>query len=150
MIEIVLAALLADAEAVPTLPGWMAGCWEQRAGDEWTEECWTRPRGGMMIGSSRSGSGDRLDEWETMQIVREDTDDPAVVRLAFWAAPRGTNRTMFAWVSTKEPGTTFINLENDYPQRIRYWREGKDLLAEISLSDGSKPRRWRYTPAIRP
>jgi hypothetical protein len=150
MIGIVLAALLGEAEAVPALPGWMAGCWEQRSGDDWTEECWTGPRGGMMIGSSRSGSGDRLDEWETMQIIREDTDDPAVERMAFWAAPGGLNRTMFAWISTREPGVTFVNLANEYPQRIRYWREGNDLLAEVSLGDGSKRRRWRYAPRARP
>jgi len=146
----IAAALLIQAAQAPELPHWMAGCWEQRSGDAWTEECWTGPRGGMMMGSSRSGSGDRLDEWETMQIVREDTDDPAVVRLAFWAAPGGVKRTMFAWTRANVPGVTFINLENDYPQRIRYWREGKYLMAEISLANGSKPRRWRYEPKAKP
>ena len=142
------AALLAMQGQAPALPAWMEGCWEQQSDERWTEECWSAPRGKMMIGHSRSGNGGRVDEWETMQILLEDeTDDPVVVRLAFWASPGGVNRTMFAWVASPEPGITFYNLENDYPQRIRYWRDGESLLAEISLADGTKPRRWRYRRA---
>jgi hypothetical protein len=141
------ADLAQQAKRAQPLPGWMAGCWEQRSGDRWTEECWTRPRGNMMMGSSRSGSGGVLTEWETMQIFREESDDPVVPKLHFWASPGGEKRTMFAWVPTRETGVTFVSMDNDYPQRIRYWREGRDLMAEISLADGSKPRRWRYSPA---
>ena len=137
-----IALLLAAADS--KLPEWMAGCWEQRSGEGWTEECWTIPRAGMMMGSSRSGTGEVLSQWETMQIVREDTDDPAIPAMSFFGAPRGRNRTMFDWVPGKEPGLTFVNAGHDYPQRIRYWREGAELVAEISLLDGSKPMRWRY------
>ncbi len=38
----------------------------------------------------------------------------------------------------------FANAAHDYPQRIRYWREGETLNAEISLLDGSKAMRWQY------
>ena len=140
---ILLSVLLIAAET-PELPAWMAGCWEYRAGDRWSEECWTIPRANMMMGSGRNGAGDVLINWETMQITVEETDDPAVAPMAFWGSPEGKNRTMFAWVSGKEPGVTFINATHDYPQRIRYWRDGEALLAEISLADGSKPVRWRY------
>jgi hypothetical protein len=147
MIASILLAAVAAAPA-PQLPGWMAGCWESRTGERWTEECWSTPRGKMMIGYSRSGTGDRVSEWESMQIILEDeTDDPAAVRLALWASPGGANRTMFAWAASTAPGLNFYNRENDYPQRIRYWRDGKDLIAEIALQDGSKPRQWRYTRA---
>jgi hypothetical protein len=51
----------------------------------------------------------------------------------------------FVWVrDSKEPGITFVNAAHDYPQRIRYWRDGRDLMAEVSLADGSKAQRWRY------
>jgi hypothetical protein len=140
-----LYALAAPGPDIPALPAWMSGCWESEAGGLWTEECWSEPRGKMMIGHSRTGSGERAHQWESMQLLLEDeTDDPAVVRLAFWAAPQGVNRTMFAWAASKQPGLTFYNLENDYPQRIRYWRDGEALMAEIALADGSKARRWRY------
>lgn len=126
----------------PKLPEWMAGCWEQRSGDRWSEECWMPPRGGIMLGAGRSGTGDRVSEWEATQIVL-DGGDPAV-RMAFWAAPGGRDRTSFAWGPSDLPGVTFANAAHDYPQRIRYWREGERLMAETSLADGSKPRRWSY------
>jgi hypothetical protein len=140
----VLAAAIAAAAQSPSMPAWLEGCWEQRSAERWTEECWSAPRGGMMIGYSRTGEGGVLTGWEVMQIVLEETDDPAAVKLAFWAAPSGQGRTMFAWTPSTQPGVSFFNMENDYPQRIRYWREGRELHAEISLADGSKPQRWRF------
>jgi hypothetical protein len=129
------------------LPEWMAGCWESRSGEKWTEECWSEPRGSIMIGYGRSGTGGVLDSWEVMQIEMVETDDPVIDPLTFYGAPGGKNRTAFSWVRTStDPGVTFVNLGHDYPQRIRYWREGRDLIAEVSLGDGSKAQRWRYSP----
>lgn len=146
----VIAAMAMQANAQPALPGWMAGCWEQKSEARWTEECWTSARGGMMLGSNRTGAGEAVDQWEAMQIALQDSDDPAVPKMAFWASPSGVNRTMFIWVPSAEAGVTFVNPANDYPQRIRYWRDGEELHAEISLSDGSKPMRWRFSrPATR-
>ena len=52
--------MLAEAAALP-MPAFLSGCWEQkREGDGWTEECWTDTRGGLMIGSGRDGSGDKV------------------------------------------------------------------------------------------
>jgi uncharacterized protein DUF6265 len=143
-------AMVAAEVQPPALPEWMAGCWEQRSGDRWTEECWSSPRGAMMIGYSRSGQGGSISEWEVMQIIHAETDDPAIPWMTFSAAPSGQNRTTFDWAPAKEPGVTFVNLNHDYPQRIRYWREGAHLMAEISLANGSKPRRWRYSRLTRP
>ena len=142
-----LGALTEPAPQPLRLPEWMAGCWESRSGDKWTEECWSEPRGGMMIGYGRSGTGGVLDSWEVMQIEMIETDDPVVEPLTFYGAPGGQNRTAFSWVRTStDRGVTFVNLGHDYPQRVRYWREGKDLMAEVSLVDGSKAQRWRYSP----
>ena len=144
---LILAAILAgDAQPI-ALPDWMAGCWEHRSEDRWTEECWTGPRGGIMLGSGRSGQGGVLNSWEVMQIEVVETDDPAIAPLTFYGAPKGNNRTAFTWVrSSNEPGITFVNAGHDYPQRIRYWRDGRYLMAEVSLADGSKAQRWRYAP----
>ncbi|MES2441248.1 MAG: DUF6265 family protein [Pseudomonadota bacterium] len=133
------------ADEAATLPGWMAGCWVQEAGERWTEECWTGARGGMMMGSSRTGRGDKTVEWEAMQIVLDlaDGDGPPTA-MAYRAAPGGGAATVFAWAPGSGPGVTFVNAAHDYPQRIRYWREGELLMAEISMADGSKPMRWRY------
>ena len=127
------------------MTGWMTGCWEMRDGERWAEECWTIPRAGMMIGSGRSGTGDELGGWESMRIaLAEPGDGGTVMPMAFLAAPGGTGWTAFAWNPTDGEGVTFVNAANDYPQRIRYWREGERLLAEISLLDGSNAIRFSF------
>jgi hypothetical protein len=134
-----LALLATGAADAPTMPGWLAGCWSEQKGSSWTEECWTAPRAGNMLGSGRNGRNDLLRSWETMQI--EQASDGT---LTFYGAPRGGARVAFPMVSSGPREIVFANPQHDYPQRIRYWREGMDLNAETSLADGSKAFRWRY------
>jgi formylmethanofuran dehydrogenase subunit B len=134
--------LMVGALDKPVLPEWMAGCWEQRKGENWTEECWTAPGGGVMLGSGRTVVGGKLRDWEAMQIMLHDVETNA--KMVFWASPGGKNRTAFAWSPSEMSGVTFYNVAHDYPQRVRYWREGEQLKAEVSLADGSKPMRWTY------
>lgn len=122
-----------------TAPGWMAGCWLQETGAKWAEECWMQPRGGLMLGAGRSGIGDMLKEWEATQILPGQDGN-----LVFWASPGGAARVGFPEVSRGSQEITFANPAHDYPQRIRYWREGEALNAEISMMDGSKAMRWHY------
>ena len=127
----------AAADVRPSLPDWMAGCWETRDGDRWTDECWSPPRAGVMLGTGRSGTGDKLGDWEIMRIEADGG-------LVFYGAPTGTDWTPFPSAPDAEGGVTFLNTEHDYPQRIRYWREGERLNAEISMGNGSKAVRWSY------
>lgn len=129
----------------PALPAWMAGCWEMRDGERWSEECWTVPRGGQMLGSGRTGDANGVRSFEFMRIeLEEPNGDGPVVRMAFVAAPNGRGWTMFAWSPRDEPGVSFFNAANDYPQRVRYWLEADELRAEISLSDGSNPTQFAF------
>lgn len=133
-------AMLGTGAATPSpMPGWLAGCWAEQKGANWTEECWTSPRGGNMLGNGRSGRGDDVRSWEAMQIERV-----ADGGLVFYGSPKGAPRVAFPEVSAGPREIVFANPQHDYPQRIRYWREGMDLAAEISLADGSKAFRWRY------
>ena len=140
------AATGGEGATAPTMPAWMAGCWESQSADRYTVECWGMPDGPKMEGESRSGKGERIIESEKMEIVRAETDDPAIPWMTFWATPSDGPRTRFDWVPSRDPGLTFVNASHDYPQRIRYWREGNFLMAEIALADGSKAKRWRYSP----
>jgi hypothetical protein len=126
------------------LPGWMAGCWEMHDAGRWADECWTVPRGGMMIGSGRAGTGDSLASFEHMRIERGEGG-----ALTFLASPGGKGWTAFAPAADPGEGITFVNPANDYPQRVRYWRDGELLMAEISLADGGRAMRWTFARTAR-
>lgn len=122
------------------LPEWMTGAWVGGDGERWTEEYWTPPRADLMIGASRAGQGNSLSSFEHMRIEREDDST-----LVFWALPDGKNATRFVAVHANDTEIVFENATNDYPQRIRYWRDGMEMKARISLIDDSKPMdfSWR-------
>lgn len=141
----ILAGLLTAASPPSSAPEWLAGSWTETKGERWTEEYWTGMRGGIMLGGGRSGKGDQLRDWEALRITRD-----ADGGLTYWASPKGAPAVAFKVVSASGTEIIFANPAHDYPQRIRYWRSGKILNAEISLADGSKAIRWSYSPAARP
>lgn len=123
------------------MPGWISGCWQWREGERWGEECWTIPRAGQMLGSARSGNAVEVSSWEFMRIERGDEG------LRFVASPGGDGWTAFAATTDPADGATFVNPANDYPQRVRYWREGERLRAEISRLDGTDAVSWSFVKA---
>lgn len=136
-----LLAVSAFADDGVAMPSWMAGAWSLSDGrGGWTEEFWTAPRGGLMIGASREGTGDTLRSWEATRIVRRGDGS-----LSFVAMPGGAEGVEFALVKQDAGSIEFANPTHDYPQRIRYWLDGKQLKAEISLIDGSRAVSWSYS-----
>lgn len=127
------------ASGADELPVWMSGAWDQVDGEKWADEYWTPPRAGIMIGASRSGTGEKLEFWEHMRIVRE-----ADGTLAFWAIAGDQKPVRFAAVHVGADEIVFANAQHDYPQRIRYWREGSKLKARISALDGSKAADFEF------
>lgn len=136
---LVLMLMAQAAAATLPMPAFLTGCWEQRQGNRWTEECWTAPRGGLMIGSGRTGTGDRIDHWEYMRIERG-----ADGVLAFHGSPRGAPAVAFKASEVSARHITFANPGHDFPQRVRYVATADGIDAEVSLADGTKPQRWRY------
>ncbi|HYD25017.1 MAG TPA: DUF6265 family protein [Croceibacterium sp.] len=135
------AAIAAEEEAAP-LPAWMAGAWatSDDAGG-WTEEVWSAGRGGMMLGTSRQGNDDGLLAWEVMRI-RSRADGS----IELIAQPAGGAPVVFELSGQGRAMIEFSNPTHDYPQRIRYWREGDALNAEIALLDGERAMTWAYSP----
>lgn len=139
---IAAAALLVAADTpAPSAPNWMAGAWIEQRGEAWTEEYWTGARAGMQMGSSRSGTGGLLKSWEFARIARD-----ADGTLAYFASPLGKAPVIFRAIEQGVRSVTFENAAHDYPKRIRYWREGALLKAEISGSNGRNARSWTYRP----
>lgn len=141
-------AATAPAAAAPgaaALPEWMAGTWMMEDGANWSDEVWMDPRGGIMLGVARSGFGPQLQFWETSQIrIKPDGS------LSLFAQPNGKAPSEFPMVLHSEDAIEFANPAHDYPQRIRYWRQGQLLMAEISKIDGSDAVRWNFRPVVPP
>jgi hypothetical protein len=135
------AAVLAAASPAASVDdlAWMAGQWSREEGERWTEESWTAPRGGVMLGHSRSGRGDSLREFEFLRVQAGADGVPAYI-----AQPGGQAPVVFPLVGRDATSATFENPAHDYPQRIHYVRDGDAMTATISLVDGSKPMRWTF------
>ena len=136
MMTLLVAAASAQGAA---LPAFMTGCWGLVEGEHWTQECWMEPRGGLMLGASREGLGDKLKSWEHLRVQAGAGD-----KLVYLASPGGRTPVPFTATKVTSSEVEFTNAAHDYPQRIRYQLKGDKLEAEISLIDGSKPVRWLY------
>lgn len=144
-LTLLAAPLAAEAPRNAALPAWMAGTWVMEDGTNWADEVWTDPRGGVMLGVTRTGFGPQLQNWEIAQ-VRARSDGT----MAFIVQPEGKAAVTFPMVLISDEAVEFANPANDYPQRIRYWRQGKLLMAEVSRLDGSDVMRWNYRPVVAP
>jgi hypothetical protein len=114
---------------------WMSGCWQRRNGTRLVEEQWMVPRGGVMMGMSRTVRGDTLVEYEQLRIYER----PG--RAMYSAAPSGQAPAEFEARATSDTLVVFENPAHDYPQRIIYRRRGNDsLLARIEGTMGGQAR----------
>lgn len=107
---------------------WIAGCWQQtnRPGRV-VEEQWMAPRGGQMLGMSRTVRGDSMvAEFEHLQILERSG------HAVYHAEPSGQKPTDFVAASVSDTLVVFENSAHDFPQRVIYRRRGADtLLARI-------------------
>ena len=62
-----------------------------------------------------------------------------------WQSRDGERWAEECWTVARG-GVTFVNADNDYPKRVRYWREGGELRAEISQLDGSDAMQFAFRP----
>ena len=133
-----LACTPIPAGAAPAFD-WLVGRW-CTATEKGVRACesWSGGSGGEMRGEGRTTRLGKPAQTERMRI------STAGGKAAYTAVPGNAAPVTFAEVAREPRGVTFENRGHDYPQRIRYWREGRLLVAEISLADGSKPIRWRY------
>lgn len=139
--SMILAAMLAlQAPAAVADLGWMAGHWAQAGADgRWTEESWTAPRGGLMLGVNRSGRGETARAFEFIRLQAGADGVPV-----YWASPGGQSPVAFRLVSHGPGAAVFENPAHDFPQRIRYAVDGDELTATISAIDGSNEMSWRF------
>jgi len=95
---------------------WLSGCWTQPRTNGLVEEHWMKPRGGSLLGMSRTVSGDQTVEYEFLRIAIVDG------ALTYVARPSGQAEAAFPVKSIEDGVVVFENLSHDFPQRIIYRR----------------------------
>lgn len=131
-----------------SLPGlsWLSGTWVSV--DEHTEEHWSYPRGGTMMGYAHSAHAGRRLHYEHLRIDEED----GTVR--YHADPVGQAATVFTLTAREKGRLVFENPEHDYPQRIEYRRRSPGQLEIVltGIEDGEPKsvtiEMWRVEPPV--
>lgn len=127
---------------------WIAGAWVGTRGSQGQismEERWSPPRGGAMLGVSRTVSRDRMSAFEFLRIVERKEG------LVYIAQPNGAPPTEFVLTELDKNRAVFMNPRHDSPQRIVYelTPEG-GLSASIGFAKGGKPTRFEFKPEASP
>ena len=116
---------------------WLAGCWQIARGDEVIDEQWMPPRGGVMLGMSRTVRAGRTTATEFVTLRVSDG------HVAYEANPSGQKPTSFPATMVSADRAVFENPAHDYPRRIIYERTGDDGLV-AAIDDGSGAKRVEY------
>jgi hypothetical protein len=102
---------------------WMSGCWSSDDGKQQVEECWMKPAGQSMLGTSRTVAGGKTVFTEHIQIREKDSQLAYIVSIGMGAKP-----VVFKQIKSADGEVIFENPEHDFPQRIIYRRESADKL----------------------
>jgi hypothetical protein len=125
-----VAAVAGLAAAAPRGGGverlaWMAGCWEGGRPGRAYEEVWSAPRGGVMLGMSRTTRGDAYAAHEFLRI------HPHGEGMAYTAQPHNQPQHTFPATEVGDASVVFADPAHDFPQRILYRRAGDSLIARV-------------------
>ena len=143
-----LLTALAAPPAVPALPdlAGLAGCWQTEPGAAYTgQETWLGPVDGVMVGALLGQAGGEV-TWEQLRIGPVDGTPTLLV------TPKGQELTAFALHDHSAQHWEFRNPTHDFPQCIRYERQGEGLVVRAEARDdagqwkGIELRYRRCTP----
>jgi len=114
---------------------WMVGNWQTEANGRFvSDEHWTAPAGGSMIGMSRTVAGEKMVSFEYLRVEQRGTE------VFYVASPKGRcPATDFKLTRTSAKEAVFENPEHDFPKRIIYKRTAEaELTASIDGGEGTK------------
>lgn len=143
-----LADLSAQTSNTATAPvisdlSWLAGDWQTAAGGRsQTDEHWTLPGGGSMMGLSRTVAGGRTYEFEYLRIEQRPEG------IFYVAHPKARcPATDFKMTRLTATEVVFENPAHDFPKRVSY-RKADDgsLVATVDAGPGSKGFTFTYQP----
>ena len=134
-----LAAQLPATKAAASIAdvAWVGGTWASEPatpGGATTEERWTPPAGGALIGVARTTRGTAMTAYEFLCIAERDGS------LVYNAMPNGrAPATEFVLTSFTKDSATFENPSHDYPKAIKYTRRADGAL-ETAISGTATQR----------
>ena len=131
------------APALETLK-WLAGRWEGDVEGDITEEHWTEPGGGMLLGMNRSVYRSGKASFEFLRIAETPNG------ITYFASPSGKAATPFILKDASDGHVVFENKENDFPQRIIYRRQKDSLNARIEGVVKGKEESMEWTWKLLP
>lgn len=117
---------------------WMNGYWVNQENGTASEELWSTSKGGMMIGMNRSIYANGRSSFEFLRIVESEG------KIIYLASPGGQSPTPFTLTQSTDKNAVFENMENDFPQRIIYSREGNTMTARIEDTSGENGMQWSW------
>ena len=109
--------------------GWLAGCWVTP--DNRAQEVWVIDDKQSLVGFAVSIKDSKLGSYELLSI-KQDEDGSWV----YTAHPSGQKPASFRAEEMAESSVVFANPDHDFPQEIRYLRDGERLTATISMLGG--------------
>lgn len=134
------------AKAVIGDLAWLSGAWVGTRGTGGSismEERWSPPKGGAMLGISRTVSREKMTAFEYLRIVERDGG------LVYIAQPGGAPATEFIMTEISSQRAVFENPRHDYPRRIVYELTGDGgLVASIGQLKGGSPRKFEFRREI--
>jgi hypothetical protein len=114
---------------------WLTGCWSlTRPNGGEVEEHWMAPKGGTMLGMSRTVRDGKTVEHEFLQIRLDGTT------LVYNAWPSGQAPAVFPLKALEPDSVTFENPSHDFPQRVIYRRTASGIAARVEGTANGKTR----------
>ena len=120
---------------------WISGDWQTASGGRaQTEEHWTSPAGGSMLGMSRTVAGSKTSEFEFLRIEQRDDG------IYYVAQPKGRcPATDFRLTRVTAQEAVFENPTHDFPKRIIYRKTADDAItASIDGGEGTKQMTFAF------
>ena len=132
-----LAVPLSAAPAIDDLK-WLTGHWTATIAGVQSEELWSAPAGGMLLGIHRDVRPNGKAFFEFFRIA--ETKDGIV----YFAQPGGRPATEFTLTESSDGRAVFENPRHDFPQRIIYTLQEGRLCARVE-GEGNPPQEWCWT-----
>ena len=128
---LLIPAMLLASESAQHELDWLVGCWQTPDGK--AQEVWVLDGDDVLAGFAVTIRDDKVSFYEVLTIRRDENG-----LLIYTAHPSGQTTTSFIGMEFTDTHALFVKADHDYPQAIRYTRDGHSLLANISMLDGSR------------